>query len=303
MDRLAIKLCGVDFKNPLIAASGTFGYGLEYAEVCDLNAMGGISVKGLSLEPHQGNSMPRIRETAAGMLNSIGLQNIGVRAFIKDKLPRLHEYNTRIIVNFWGKTEEEYCKVAQILDDVDVDMLEMNISCPNVKEGGQSFSATPDSAANVTSAVRKVVKNKPLIVKLSPNVSDITLYANAVERAGADALSAINTLIGMAINVKTRKPYLANGIGGLSGAAIKPIAVHIVHKIYKSVKIPIIGVGGIMTGEDAAEFFLAGASAVQVGTANFAEHEAIPRIASELNKYCADNSVNNVSELTGGLLI
>jgi dihydroorotate dehydrogenase (NAD+) catalytic subunit len=296
---LNVNLCGVEFKNPVIAASGTFGYGLEFAEFCDLSGLGGICVKGLSLSPHEGNPMPRICETPSGMLNALGLQNIGVNAFLSEKLPKLLEFGTRIIVNFWGSASEDYVSLAERLDDSGADMLEMNISCPNIKQGGISFSASPDSAAKITAAVRDVVKNKPLIVKLSPNVTDIKAYGAACENAGADALSAINTLMGMAINVKTRRPYLANVTGGLSGPAVKPVAVRMVHELYKTVKIPIIGIGGITKRDDVLEFFLAGASAVQVGTANFTEHNIMTEIINGLETYCADFSIR---ELTGGVL-
>jgi dihydroorotate dehydrogenase (NAD+) catalytic subunit len=297
---LNINLCGVEFKNPVLAASGTFGYGLEFAEYCDISALGGICVKGLSVKPHEGNPMPRIRETAGGMLNAIGLQNIGVEAFLTDKLPKLLEYRTRIIANFWGNTVEDYIAAARLLDESAVDMLEMNISCPNIKQGGISFSATPESAADITAAVRKAVKNKPLIVKLSPNVTDIKAYGAACENAGADCLSAINTLLGMAIDVQTRKPYLANITGGLSGPAIKPVAVRMVYELYKTVKIPIIGIGGIMNKDDVLEFFLAGASAVQIGTANFTEHAIMPEIIRELDICCGDK---NISDFTGGVVL
>ena len=300
---LKTEICGVIFKNPVIGASGTFGYGLEYEPLLDLNRLGGLSVKGISLHETDGNPMPRIRETASGMLNSIGLQNIGVDAFLKEKLPCLRRYDTKIIVNFWGKSVEEYVEVARILDSSDIDMLEMNISCPNIKEGGLSFSADPEKTRAIVRAARKAVKNKPLIVKLSPNVTDIKAYALVCEEEGADALSAINTLMGMAINVHTRKPWLANVTGGLSGPAIKPVAVRMVFDIYRSVKIPLIGLGGIMTYEDVIEFYLAGASAVQVGTANFRDSETMIAIIDGLEKYCADNNISALSELTGGIVL
>ncbi|MDR0454675.1 MAG: dihydroorotate dehydrogenase [Deferribacteraceae bacterium] len=300
---LETEICGVLFKNPVIGASGTAGYGLEYIPLLDLNRIGGISVKGISLEETAGNPMPRVRETASGMLNAIGLQNIGVTAFIKDKLPYLRKYNIRIIVNFWGKSADEYVKVASILDNADIDMLEMNISCPNVKEGGISFSSDPEKTREVVGAVRKAVRNKPLIVKLSPNVTDIKIYARVCEAEGADALSAINTVTGMAINVHTHKPWLANVTGGLSGPAIKPVAVKSVFDIYRSVKIPVIGIGGIMNYEDVLEFYLAGASAVQVGTANFRDSETMITIIGGLEKYCSDNNIAALSELTGTVLL
>ena len=300
---LSVTYCGVPFKNPVVAASGTFGYGVEFAPSFDLSLVGGISVKGLSLAPVEGNPMPRIRETASGLLNAIGLQNIGVKAFLNEKLPALKRYDTNIIVNFWGKSVAEYTEVAAILDDADIDMLEMNISCPNVKEGGISFSASPEKAGEVVEAVRRVVRSKPLIVKLSPNVTNIATYACAVKEAGADGISAINTLMGMAINIKTRKPWLANVTGGLSGPAIKPVALRMVHEIHKNISLPIMGIGGIMTYEDVVEFFLAGASLCQVGTANLVNHTAIPGIVKELEAYCAENSISSISELTGALIL
>ncbi len=236
MNNLKINLCGVEFQNPLIAASGTFGYGLEFERYLDLNRVGGISVKGLSLREHAGNPMPRIHETSSGMLNAIGLQNIGVDSFLRNKLPRLRKYNAKVIVNFWGKSIDEYAEIAAILDKEDIDMLEMNISCPNVKEGGISFSSSPDNARKVICAVRNVVSKKPLIVKLSPNVSDIRDFALVCEEEGADAVSAINTIVGMAINIDSRRPYLANNTGGLSGPAIKPVGVKMVMIFTKPLK-------------------------------------------------------------------
>jgi dihydroorotate dehydrogenase (NAD+) catalytic subunit len=300
---LAINLFGIDFKNPVIAASGTFGYGLEFAEEFDLSLLGGISVKGLSLKPTHGNPTPRVRETHAGMLNAIGLENVGVETFLSDKLPKLKQYDTKIIANFWGRSIEEYVETAKILDGSDVDLLEMNISCPNVKEGGILFSSKPEITYKIVSKVRQNVKHKKLIVKLSPNVTDIKEYAAACEEAGANGVTAINTLLALAIDIKTRKPHLASVTGGLSGPAIKPIAVRMVYEIYKTVKIPIIGVGGIMEASDVVEFFLAGASAVEVGTANFVEHSTMPVIIEELKCYCHTNGIKNVSELSGGMLL
>ncbi len=300
MDRLKTKLCGLEFKNPIIAASGTFGYGLEFKRFTDLNKIGGISVKGISLHETEGNPMPRLAETYSGMLNAIGLQNVGVEKFIKEKLPALKSIDTRIIVNFWGKTIDEYVEVAKILDEVErVDMLEMNISCPNIKEGGISFSSSPEAVSQVVSACRKVIKNKPLIVKLSPNVQDIKPFAKACEDNGADAVSAINTLIGMAIDVERMKPVLANITGGLSGPAIKPIALRIVKEVYETVKIPVIGVGGIGNWKDAAEFILAGAGAVQIGTANFINANICNETAEGLNEYLERKNVNHFSEIIG----
>ena len=300
MDRLKTKLCGLEFKNPIIAASGTFGYGLEFKRFTDLNKIGGISVKGISLHETEGNPMPRLAETYSGMLNAIGLQNVGVEKFIKEKLPALKSIDTRIIVNFWGKTIDEYVEVAKILDEVErVDMLEMNISCPNIKEGGISFSSSPEAVSQVVSACRKVIKNKPLIVKLSPNVQDIKPFAKACEDNGADVVSAINTLIGMAIDVERMKPVLANITGGLSGPAIKPIALRIVKEVYETVKIPVIGVGGIGNWKDAAEFILAGAGAIQIGTANFINANICNETAEGLNEYLERKNVNHFSEIIG----
>lgn len=302
-EKLKINLCGIEFKNPIITASGTFGYGLEYAKYIDINRLGGIAVKGISLKEVKGNPMPRIIETSAGMLNAIGLQNVGVEKFIKEKLPLLRKYDTRIIVNFWGKTIDEYVEVARILDSEDVDMLEMNISCPNIKEGGIAFGTDPKMTYEVVYNCKKVIKNKPLIVKLSPNVTSIKMFGKVVEEAGADGISAINTLLGMAININTRKPFLSNITGGLSGPAIKPVAIRMVYELYNTIKIPIIGIGGIMNYKDVIEFYLAGASAVQVGTANFVNPEIPLKIADDLNDYLIKNNINNIKDLTGKVLI
>ncbi len=302
-DKLKINLCGVEFNNPIIAASGTFGYGIEYSRFTDLNKIGGISVKGISLKESYGNIMPRIAETPAGMLNAIGLQNIGVERFISEKLPFLKKYNTRIIVNFWGKTIDEYIETASILDKINIDMLEMNISCPNVKEGGISFSSSPEATNEIVKAVRKVITNKPLIVKLSPNVTDIKQYAIACQNAGADAISVINTVLGMAIDIETMKPKLSNITGGLSGPAIKPIAIRMVHEVKKVVNIPIIGIGGITYWNDAVEFFLAGANAIQVGTANFKDSESCVKIANGLIEYLDRKDISHISNLTGKVIL
>lgn len=298
-ERLKINLCGVEFNNPVIAASGTFGYGLEFSRFTDLNRIGGISVKGISLKETYGNKMPRIAETASGMLNAIGLQNIGVERFISEKLPLLKKYDTKIIANFWGKNIEEYAETAAILDRADVDMLEMNISCPNIKEGGLAFSSSPMATEEIVKVIRKVITHKPLIVKLSPNVADIKPFAAVCEKCGVDAISLINTLLGMAIDVETMKPKLANITGGLSGPAIKPVAVRMVYEAKKTVHIPIIGMGGIAFWEDAAEFFLAGASAVQVGTANFRDPDSCIKISEGLNSFLEKKNIANISELTG----
>lgn len=299
-DRLKTNLCGIEFKNPIIAASGTFGYGLEFKRFTNLDKIGGIAVKGISLHEAEGNNMPRITETYSGLLNAIGLQNVGVEKFITEKLPAYNNIDTRLIVNFWGKTVDEYVETASILDkEKRVDMLEMNISCPNVKEGGISFSSSSEAVGSIVKAVRKVITNKPLIVKLSPNVQDIRPFAKACEDNGADALSAINTLIGMAIDAERMKPVLANITGGLSGPAIKPIALRMVKEVYHTVKIPVIGIGGIGCGIDAAEFILAGASAVQIGTANFINPNVCVETAEELDNYLSRKNINNYREIIG----
>lgn len=298
---LSVDIAGIKLKNPVMTASGTFGYGEEFAPYLDLNRLGAVVVKGLSLKPRQGNPPPRIVETAAGMLNSIGLQNVGVEAFIKDRLPFLKKFDTKVIVNFFGDSIDEYCEVAKVLDGVDgIAGLEMNISCPNKQAGWLEFGTNPDMTLKVVSAVRKYTK-LPLIVKLSPNVTDITVIAKAACDAGADALSLINTISGMAVDVNTRRPKLGNIIGGLSGPAIKPVALKMVWQAAKAVKTPLIGIGGIMTAEDAIEFMLVGASAVQVGTANFVDPEASIKIVEGIASYCKDNKIKNVKELVGSL--
>jgi dihydroorotate dehydrogenase (NAD+) catalytic subunit len=294
---LEVDLNGLTLKNPVIAASGTFGYGLEFTQFLDLNKLGGFSTKGLSLQPKMGNPVPRMIETASGMLNAIGLENIGLDKFIQEKLPKLNDFNTRIIVNFFGNTVEEYVEMAQALSKLErVDALEMNISCPNVKEGGVAFSSKPEIVHDVVSAVRKSTE-KFLIVKLSPNVTDITEIAKSAEEAGANVLSLINTQIGMTMNLKTRKPFLANTTGGLSGPAIKPIALNLVYATAKTVKIPIIGIGGISTTEDALEFLMAGATAIQVGTANFIDPTTTIKIIDGLRDWCNQNGVKSLGEL------
>jgi dihydroorotate dehydrogenase (NAD+) catalytic subunit len=294
---LAVKLGRLFLQNPVIAASGTFGYGLEYRSRVDLNALGGFSTKGLSLKPKTGNPVPRVIETSSGMLNAIGLENIGLEAFLSEKLPQLEKFNTRIIVNFFGDTTQEYVEMAQALSGVErVDALEMNVSCPNVEKGGLQFSSNPDVLMAVVSAVRKVTE-KFLIVKLSPNVTDITVLAKAAENAGADALSVCNTFVGMSIDINTRRPYLANRTGGLSGPAIKPLALNLVYQTARAVQIPIIGIGGITSGEDAVEFLLAGAKAVQIGTANFIDPQSTLHVIEGIRRYCLAHGVNQLSEL------
>lgn len=301
--KLAVEVAGLKLKNPVMPASGTFGYGEEYAPYLDLNNLGAIVTKGLSLNPKAGNATPRICETVSGMLNAIGLQNIGIDAFIKHKMPFLEQYNSPVIVNFFGNTLEEYVEVAARLDDVPgVAGLEMNISCPNVKHGGIVFGTEASAAHEVVSQVRKKT-NKPLIVKLTPNVTDIRITAKAVEDAGADAISLINTLTGMAVDVKTRKPRLANTIGGLSGPAIRPIAVRLVHQVVQAVDLPVIGIGGISRAIDALEFLIVGAKAVQVGTANFVDPNAMETIIDDLEEFCQNEGIEDINELIGTLEI
>lgn len=294
---LSVDMGGLSLRNPVVAASGTFGYGLEFTPFVDLNALGGFSTKGLSLKPRLGNPVPRVVESEGGMLNAIGLENVGLEKFIQNKLPLIHPYECRLICNFFGNTVEEYVVMAEALSAENrVDALEMNISCPNVKEGGHQFSSRPELVEEVVGAVRKVTR-KFLIVKLSPNVTDITETARAAEQAGADALSLTNTFVGMVMDIETRKPYLANQTGGLSGPAIKPISLQMVYQTTRAVKIPVFGIGGIFTANDALEYLIAGASAVQVGTANFFDPEATIKIVEGIRDWCEQNGVKSLSEL------
>ncbi|PKN37044.1 MAG: dihydroorotate dehydrogenase [Deltaproteobacteria bacterium HGW-Deltaproteobacteria-2] len=296
---MAVHLGRLKLKNPVITASGTFGYGEEYADYVDLNKLGAIVVKGLSLKPRLGNPPPRIMETTGGMLNSVGLQNIGVDVFIEEKLPFLRQYDTAVIANIYGETYDEYKKVAKKLSAVKgVHALEVNISCPNVKKGGVSFGSDPKVAAKVTQTVKEET-SLPVIVKLTPNVTDIAAIAQAVEKAGADAISLINTLTGMAVDLKTRKPYLRNITGGLSGPAIKPIALRMVWEVLQRVSVPVIGIGGIMTAEDALEFLILGAQAVQIGTANFINPHATMEIIEGIKDYLTANKIKDVNEIIG----
>lgn len=298
---LKIDLFGVKFENPVWTASGTFGFGLEYASFVDLNKVGAICVKGLSIKPRKGNEPPRIWETPCGMLNAIGLQNPGVGYFVQEILPKLKNFKCRVVANIYGSTVEEYVDVAKALRGVEgVDAIELNVSCPNVKKGGLAFGVDAVEAANLTEKVKNAT-DKPVIVKLSPNVTDVVEIAKSVESAGADAISAINTLLGMAIDIYKRKPKLKNKFGGLSGPAIKPVAVRIVYQVSKAVKIPVIGVGGISSWQDAVEFMLAGASAVQVGTANFFNPKTVEEIVEGLEKYLLENGYSHVSQLVGNL--
>ena len=298
---LRVKLGPLELKNPVMTASGTFGYGGEFGSLVDLNLLGAIIIKGLSLKPMKGNPPPRIVETPCGMLNAIGLANIGLEAFIEEKLPRLKDLNTEVIVNIYGHTVDEYGELASALKDVEgVSAIEVNISCPNVECGGMAFGTDQDISAKVT---EKVLKNtdKPVIVKLSPNVTDVRLVAKSVEKAGAHAVSLINTLTGMAIDVDSRMPKLANISGGLSGPAIRPVALHMVYQVVKTVDIPVIGVGGIMDYRDAIEFFIAGARAVQVGTANFVNPTATIDILEGIRGFCVERGIDRIGELIGSL--
>ena len=292
----------LELKNPIIAASGTFGFGQEYAEFFDLSEIGGVSVKALTLEPRHGNPPPRVAETPAGMLNSVGLQNPGVHSFIKYGIPFLRKYDTKIIANIAGNTAEEYAELARILDSEDIDGFEVNVSCPNVKHGGAAFGISCEGVELITKNVRQFTK-KPMIVKLTPNVTSISDTAKAAEAAGADAVSLINTVLGMVIDIKTKRPVMHNNVGGLSGPAIKPIAVRMVNEVYRAVKIPIIGMGGIMDYKDAVEFLLAGATALMIGTASFITPTACMDIARDLKTYCIENKINSVSELTGKVIL
>ncbi len=298
MADLSVKVAGVEFSNPLIAASGTFGFGMEYGEFYPLSVLGGISCKGITLKRRDGNPPPRIAETPSGMLNAVGLQNPGVDVFIKEDLPWLKKQNTVIIANIAGNTIEEYCEMAEKLSETDVDMIELNISCPNVKHGGVQFGTSCESVGNITAEVRKHCK-KPLIIKLSPNVTDIASIAKAAEANGADAISMINTLTGMRIDINSRRPIIHNNTGGMSGPAVFPIAVRMVWQVANAVKLPIIGMGGISTWEDAVEMLIAGATALQIGTVLFSDPYAPVKIAEGLNAFLDKNGIKSVTELTG----
>jgi len=298
---LRTSIGGIILKNPVITASGTFGYGEEFGSLLDLNRIGAIIVKGLSLKPSRGNKPPRVVETPCGMLNAIGLENIGIDAFINNKLPFLKTLSTPVIVNIYGKSIDEYARLAEIIEDNgDIAAIEVNISCPNVKKGGIAFGVKAKSAYKVTKAVREKT-TKTLIVKLSPNVTDVTEIAKSAVEAGADSLSLINTITGMAIDINTRRPRLANITGGLSGPAIKPIALRMVWQVAQKVKVPVIGVGGIFSAEDAVEFFIAGATAVQIGTANFVNPRVTIDIIEGIEKYLTDRNISSLSEITGTL--
>jgi dihydroorotate dehydrogenase (NAD+) catalytic subunit len=299
--RLAVTLCGIALRNPVLAASGTFGYGVEFERLVDLNELGGLVVKGLSREPMEGNPPPRIWEAEGGMLNSIGLQNIGVRAFVRDKLPQLARLRTAVIANVFGYSTEDYVEVVRVLEAAEgVAAYELNVSCPNTSHGGIYFSSDPALLADVVGAVKRVAR-RPVIVKLSPNVSAIEPLARAAESSGADAISLVNTFVALAVDARARRPRLGAGFGGLSGPAIKPIALRLVYQAAQAVKIPVIGLGGIATGEDAAEFLVAGASAVEVGTATFWDPRSPARVAHELGRFLRDENIQNVQEIVSTL--
>lgn len=293
-----VNLAGIKMKNPVTVASGTFGYGREYAEFIDLNKIGGICTKGTSLKPRPGNKPPRVYETTAGMLNSIGLQNPGVEYFMENDLPYLKKFNTAIIVNACGSSIDEYVELAKVLNTLDIDGVELNLSCPNVKSGCMAFGTTYEGVKEVTSKVRKVL-DKPLIVKLTPNVTSIQEPARGAEDAGADGISLINTLLGMSIDIHKRKPHLANNMGGLSGPAIKPVAVRMVYQVSKAVKIPILGLGGIVLAEDAIEFMLAGATAVSIGTGNFIAPDTCIKVVDGIEEYMKKYNIEDVNDIIG----
>lgn len=295
-----INFAGIEMKNPVTVASGTFGYGREFQDFIDLNRLGAIITKGTSLKPRPGNKAPRICETASGMLNSIGLQNPGVEYFAEVDLPFLRKFDTKIIVNACGSTIEEYVELCKILNTLDIDGVELNLSCPNVKAGCLAFGTTYEGVKNVTSQVRKVL-DKPLIVKLTPNVTDITAPAKGAEDAGADAISAINTLLGMKIDINKRAPILANNTGGLSGPAIKPVAVRCVYQIAQSVNIPVMGLGGIMNGEDAIEFMIAGASTISIGAGNFVNPTVAVKTIDGIENYMKKNKIEDLKEIIGSI--
>ena len=299
MKNMTVDIGGLVLKNPVMTASGTFGYGEEYAPYLDLERLGAIIVKGLSLNPKEGNYPPRIIETASGMLNAIGLENVGVRTFIEEKLPPLKGLDVPIIANIFGETVDEYMKVAEILSEAGgVSGLEVNISCPNIKKGGIDFGTDPDLAYEVTHSVKKVT-HLPVIAKLTPNVTDIRLIAKSVVDAGADAVSLINTLKGMSVDIEKRIPHLRNITGGLSGPAVKPVALRMVWEVAQSISVPVIGLGGIMNAEDALEFLIVGAKAIQVGTANFIDPNATMNVLEGIERYMEEKEIDNIDDLTG----
>lgn len=300
---LKVKIGNIVLKNPVIPASGTFGYGTEYIDETNIENLGAIIVKGLSIEPSKGNPAPRVVETPSGLLNAVGLENIGINEFIKSKLPVLKKYDTPVIVNVYGKSEEEYIKVVEVIEDnKDISGIEVNISCPNVKKGGIAFGTSPDSCSDLISKLRKIT-SKTLIVKLSPNVTDIRPIAQSAQDAGADAVSLINTITGMLIDINTKKPLLANVTGGLSGPAIRPVALRMVYETAQVVNIPVIGIGGITNYEDALSFIIAGASAVEIGTGNFLNPKTCEKTILGIKKYLEKNNISSIEELKGSIKI
>ncbi len=297
---LSVRIGSMKLKNPVIAASGTFGFGREFSEFMDINELGGLSVKGLTLEPRKGNPPPRIAETPGGILNSVGLQNPGIKKFIADEIPFLRRFDTAIIANIAGNTVEEYGLMAEMLENTDIDAIEVNVSCPNIKAGGAAFGNNREGILRVTSEVKSKF-SRTVIVKLTPNVTDIREMALAAESVGADAVSLINTLLGLAIDIEKRKPVLANNYGGLSGPAVKPVALRMVHEAAGVLGIPVIGMGGIMSGEDAIEFILAGASAIMAGTVNFIYPDSCIRIKRGIADYLVRHNFNSVHDITGML--
>lgn len=302
MADLRVNICGVEFKNPVIAASGTFGFGREFDEIYDISCLGGVSTKGLTLEPRPGNPTPRIAEGHGVILNAVGLQNPGVEAFIRDDLAFLKGKGVAVIANVAGKTIEDYAAICARLDGL-VDMIELNISCPNVRCGGMAFGIRPENVEEVTRAAKGALKQTPLMVKLSPNVENIAVNALAAQSGGADCISLINTLTGMVVDIERRRPLIANNTGGVSGAGIRPIAVRMTYEVCRAVSIPVIGMGGITRAEDALEFIIAGASAVQVGTANFTDTLAMPKIIEGLNEWMDAHGVKNIEEIRGTLVL
>ena len=303
MAELGVNIAGLKFKNPVLTASGTFGYGEEFTDFIDLNRLGGFIVKGTTLHPRQGNAYPRLAETPSGMINAVGLQNKGVQYFIDNIWPRIKGYDTNVIVNLSGSSVDDYREGARLLNEVEgLDCIELNISCPNVKAGGMTFGTQPEMAAQVVSAVREVFK-KVLIVKLTPNVTSVAEIAKAVEDAGADAVSLINTVLAMAVDAERQKPILSTITGGLSGAAVKPIALRCVWQVWNAVQIPIVGLGGIMNATDAIEFMLCGARAIEVGTANFIDPAVTVKIVDGINEYLDRHGCKDVNEIIGGLKV
>ena len=297
---LSVEIAGLTLQNPIMCASGTFGYGMEYEEYLDLSKLGAIVTKAVTLEPREGNPPPRVRETPAGMLNAIGLQNPGAEAFLREKLPSLRGFGPPVIVNISGRSVDEFARLAEMLSVDGVDALEVNISCPNVEDEGMTFGVDCDMTGRLTGAVCEAT-DLPVIVKLSPNVTDITVIASAAEEAGADALSLINTLLGMTIDVETRRPHLGNMTGGLSGPAVRPVAVRMVHQVAQAVDLPLIGMGGVMCANDALELIFAGSTAVAVGTANFVEPAAMEQVIRGIADYCRRHQVKRVAQLVGAV--